>query len=207
VARPHGPDGVTRAAVAALLLEGCKLSEIATILGLSKPTVSYHARRLGYPPSEKFARRYDWAEVQGYYDGGNSIRACCEHFGLSRGAWHDAAKRGVMRSRPPAAPVETYLVNGRRTNRHHLKGRLLAAGLKEHRCEICGISEWRGRPLSMALHHVNGDGLDNRLENLQLLCPNCHSQTDNFGAKKIRRESINHADRRPSALDGEGAVY
>jgi 5-methylcytosine-specific restriction endonuclease McrA len=44
----------------------------------------------------------------------------------------------------------------------------------------------RGRPLSMALHHVNGDGRDNRLENLQLLCPNCHSQTANFSARGRR---------------------
>lgn len=72
-------------------------------------------------------------------------------------------------------------------SRSHLKLRLLAAGLKEHRCEECGATDWRGRPLSMALHHVNGDGLDNRLENLQLLCPNCHAQTPNFGVKNRAR--------------------
>ena len=54
------------------------------------------------------------------------------------------------------------------------------------RCEICGLTEWLGRPLSMALHHVNGDGRDNRLENLQFLCPDCHSQTDNFSGRKLR---------------------
>lgn len=60
-------------------------------------------------------------------------------------------------------------------------------GLKADRCEICGISEWLGRPLSLPLHHLNGDGDDNRLENLQLLCPNCHSQTENFAGRKRRR--------------------
>jgi predicted HNH restriction endonuclease len=42
----------------------------------------------------------------------------------------------------------------------------------------------------MALHHVNGDGRDNRLENLQLLCPNCHSQTENFSGRGRRRLTV-----------------
>jgi 5-methylcytosine-specific restriction endonuclease McrA len=64
-----------------------------------------------------------------------------------------------------------------------LKARLLKDGLKELRCEECGLSDWRDRPLSLELHHVNGDGRDNRLSNLVLLCPNCHSQTDNWGGR------------------------
>jgi 5-methylcytosine-specific restriction endonuclease McrA len=80
------------------------------------------------------------------------------------------------------------LRRGKRRCRHHVKLRLLDAGLKEQRCERCGLREWRDEPLALALHHVNGDGLDNRLENLQLLCPNCHSQTDTWGGKnKARR--------------------
>ena len=82
-------------------------------------------------------------------------------------------------------PVDQLL--GAPRNRHHLKRRLLNAGLKQNRCEVCGIEEWLGAPLSMALHHVNGDGSDNRLENLQMLCPNCHSQTANFAGRNRRR--------------------
>jgi Zn finger protein HypA/HybF involved in hydrogenase expression len=65
----------------------------------------------------------------------------------------------------------------------NLKARLFQAGLKEQRCERCGIADWRGNPLSFALHHVNGDRHDNRLENLEIMCPNCHSQTDNFARR------------------------
>jgi hypothetical protein len=76
-----------------------------------------------------------------------------------------------------------------------LKRRLLAAGLKVNRCETCGIDEWRGKPLSMALHHINGDGLDNRLENLMLLCPNCHAQTPNFSGRARGRRLVVVDDR------------
>ena len=56
-------------------------------------------------------------------------------------------------------------------------------GLKENKCECCGLSEWNGKPLVCELHHINGDSTDNRIENLIILCPNCHSQTDNFRSK------------------------
>jgi 5-methylcytosine-specific restriction endonuclease McrA len=85
-------------------------------------------------------------------------------------------------------PLESLLVIGRRqTNRAHIKSRLIHAELKENRCEECGIKEWRGKPLNMELHHINGDGTDNRLENLQLLCGNCHAQTDNWGGRGVSR--------------------
>lgn len=56
-------------------------------------------------------------------------------------------------------------------------------GLKENKCENCGITEWLGNPITCELHHINGDPTDNRIENLQILCPNCHSQTDNFRSR------------------------
>jgi Zn finger protein HypA/HybF involved in hydrogenase expression len=86
-------------------------------------------------------------------------------------------------------PLKRLLVQGRRTNRTHLKQRLVAAGLKENRCEECHLDEWLGEPLMMALHHVNGDGLDNRLENVALLCPNCHSQTQSFSRGRRARSA------------------
>lgn len=56
-------------------------------------------------------------------------------------------------------------------------------GLKKNKCEKCGLSEWQGEPLVCELHHINGDSTDNRIENLIILCPNCHSQTDNFRSR------------------------
>jgi hypothetical protein len=169
------------------LARGESIATIAAELGLVKSTVCYHARRLGVLADERFARRYNWVEVQRYYDAGNSIRDCARNFGFCIESWHRAVRAGLLVSRPLEAPIETYLVRGRRTNRTHLKQRLLRSGLKKNRCERCGIENWRGAPLFMALHHVNGDGLDNRLENIALLCPNCHSQTPNFSGRNIKR--------------------
>jgi transposase-like protein len=181
------PRGETRAAVEALISRGLSFAAIARELGVSKPTISYHARALGLPADSPSARRYDWSEVQRYYDEGHSITECQEHFGFSRASFAAAVKRRAVVTRPQAPPVTVYLVRGGLRHRGNIKRRLIRAGLKEDRCEQCGISEWQGRPLALALHHVNGDGRDNRLENLQLLCPNCHSQTENFAGRNVTR--------------------
>jgi 5-methylcytosine-specific restriction endonuclease McrA len=131
----------------------------------------------------KCARRYDWGEIQKFHDAGHSRRECQRHFGFSAGAWSSAVKRKALIARPKAMPLEELLVVGKKRGRWNIRLRLIAAGLKENCCEACGISDWRGRPLTMELHHRNGDGRDNRLENLVFLCPNCHGQTPNYGTR------------------------
>lgn len=71
-----------------------------------------------------------------------------------------------------------------------LKNRLIKAGIKQDICEICGCSNnWNGKPLVLQLDHINGDHYDNRLENLQILCPNCHSQTETFSNKRNKKHN------------------
>jgi hypothetical protein len=173
----------TKQRVQALLADGLTVTEIARRLGVSKPTVCFHMRSLGLDADSKFSRRYDWVEIRAYYDLGHSMRECQEEFGFSGAAWSEAVRRGDIAPRPRAEPHRSLFADGSPRNRFHLKRRLIADGLKQPRCEKCGLSEWRGEPLPLELHHVNGDRNDNRVDNLQLICPNCHSITPNWGGR------------------------
>jgi DNA-binding CsgD family transcriptional regulator/5-methylcytosine-specific restriction endonuclease McrA len=173
----------TRELVAALLADGFPHAEIARELGLTKSTVAYHARRLQVPVDERCARRYDWQAIQSFYDEGHSVRDCQLRFGFSSQTWNSAVRRGAVRSRPRKLPLSELLVADTFRSRHNLRLRLIGEGVKEAQCERCGLTTWREKPVPLALHHINGDRLDNRLENLELLCMNCHGQTPNFSGR------------------------
>lgn len=69
-----------------------------------------------------------------------------------------------------------------------LKNRLVKEGYLEYKCVWCGITDtYNDKPIVLHLDHINGINNDHRLENLRLLCPNCHSQTDTWcGRGKVR---------------------
>ena len=133
-------------------------------------------------------RRHDWTAVQAYYNEGHSYLECREHFGFCSAAWSKAVARGELRARARAWPIARILAEAK--SRNNVKTRLLEAGLLQNRCSICGISEWLGRRLMCHLDHINGVNNDNRLENLRMLCPNCHSQTDTYGGLNKRAKAL-----------------
>lgn len=70
-------------------------------------------------------------------------------------------------------------------NTCHLKKRLIQEGLLKEECYECGLGpEWNAKSLSLQLDHIDGDRCNNLLDNLRILCPNCHSQTETYCAKK-----------------------
>lgn len=67
------------------------------------------------------------------------------------------------------------------------KERLYALGLLARECLECGSGEeWQGKPLVLQLDHIDGNTANNRIENLRILCPNCHSQTGTWCHRNIK---------------------
>lgn len=62
--------------------------------------------------------------------------------------------------------------------------------IRGHKCEKCGLSTWLNQPIPLEAHHIDGDRCNNLLENLELLCPNCHTLTPNYGSKKYHTYEI-----------------
>lgn len=96
-------------------------------------------------------------------------------------------KKGDSTAVVPARPLSEILIQGSRSQSYKLKRRLIAANLKEPECEICHIREWLGQPAPLELDHINGDPTDNRLENLRVLCANCHALTGTYRGKKLAK--------------------
>lgn len=106
----------------------------------------------------------------------------------------------------PKRDLEYYLSgNPGAITSHALRLRLLKEGIKEAKCEVCGLTRWQNEPIPLELEHVDGDHFNNRLENLKILCPNCHALTPTYRAKnrkdyKLGAERLELSLRRESGL-------
>jgi len=90
--------------------------------------------------------------------------------------------------------LDEMLVEDRKRNSNDLKRKLIQDGYLQDECFRCGQEPyWNSEPLTLELHHRNGRHTDNRIENLEILCPNCHTQTKNHRGKANRR-AVRQAD-------------
>lgn len=112
------------------------------------------------------------------------IRRCKEHgvYTPNQGG------KGTAKPRPRRRiPIEDILSGKRFMDSSAVKKKLLAAGFKKEECEECGLGPfWNSKKLTLQLDHKDGDRTNNALENLRILCPNCHTQTHTFSRGKLR---------------------
>lgn len=93
------------------------------------------------------------------------------------------AGKGLTKDNSHYMTLVDYLANSQDIQTNKIRLKLLREGYKEYKCEKCGLSEWLGQPIALEVHHIDGDRTNNTIENFQLLCPNCHAQTDSYRGK------------------------
>lgn len=134
-------------------------------------SISETLRRLGLTPQGNFRTFHKYCKI---------YRIDISHFLGKR--FLLGSKRNLRK-----IPLEQVLVPDSFYAPKNLKIRLIQDGYFDYKCNECGLVEWRGKELNLHLDHINGDKFDNRIENLRLLCPNCHSQTDTFCIKNVAK--------------------
>lgn len=90
----------------------------------------------------------------------------------------------------PRKALKECLIENSKTQSFKLKKRLIREGLKENKCEICKQTTWLNEPIPLELDHINGITTDNRLENLRIICPNCHALTPTYRGKNKNKSAL-----------------
>lgn len=111
------------------------------------------------------------------------IHKCADRFGISYA--HFVGQSSTKGKAPiNKRPLEDYFEGKAFIKSHYLRIRLLREGYKQARCEGCYLTKWQDQAIPLELDHINGDNEDNRLENLRILCPNCHALTTTYCRRK-----------------------
>ena len=182
----------TRNAVHACLEQGMTYKDIAIQLNISKATISYHATKLGHRKFTK-QRTFDWSAIQMDIDAGYSIRDICKRNKLFSKTFYSAANKNLITLRSSYAKLSLeellQLVENKRANsyrRRLIRRAMIKTGI-EKLCAICGNSQWFGKKLPLDLDHIDGNPKNNTIDNLRLLCPNCHSITPTWRGRNVAR--------------------
>ncbi len=124
-----------------------------------------------------------------------TLRNAAIELGLNQDHMPTTRTKRSTNSRRKRSPLSDILIeNSTYSNTDSLRKRLIREGLKTEACEICTLSEWMEKKIPLALDHINGVRSDNRIDNLRVICYNCHGQTETFGSrnrvKKILSDSV-----------------
>lgn len=112
------------------------------------------------------------------------------------------SRRGVSHYEQMTHYTE-YTENGKNIVASKLRIKLIRQGVKEKKCEICGLDSWMGKPIPLELHHIDENRFNNRLENLQILCSNCHMQVHNYSntTKLHKKDKVKIKKERPRKVE------
>jgi hypothetical protein len=178
-----------------LLLVGHSISSICKTLNVASASVCHHRRKLGLPKVPGGARK-DWNAVQTAIDSGMTALDARRRFTISRSTWYFAVKVGKIKIQirprnlyvPLAEFSKANMGVATRRVRYYLKEKMIKEGVP-YRCDLCGLTNWRGERIDLRLDHIDGDAGNNALHNLRLICPNCDSQLPTFSHRNIGRKT------------------
>lgn len=146
--------------------------EVATIITYVKNSISYAGvlEKLGIKPS-----------------GGNykTLKEFLKHHNIDFSHFkHQGHNKDKIYG--SKRPVEYYLKNNTTIGSCRLKNRLLKENILDYKCSSCQLKTWLCKPIPLELDHIDGNNTNNSIENLRLLCPNCHALTSNYRGKNIK---------------------
>ncbi len=117
-----------------------------------------------------------------------SLKRAIASLGLDTTHWtRQGHRKGSSVPVVPACAISQLLIRGSDYSNSRLRRRLLAEGYAAHRCSRCQLETWMGEAIPLELDHIDGDRHNNSIDNLRLLCNNCHALTPTYKARNIGR--------------------
>ena len=106
----------------------------------------------------------------------DTLKSYYKKLGIS----YNGNKGGKGIKSDPKRKSALEIISSNSFNNSAKRKRLIEDGIKDSKCECCGLSIWMGKPIPLELHHIDFDHYNNELSNLRILCANCHMQAHNY---------------------------